>query len=1448
MNRIYQGRVKVVEVSEGKDEKGRPRWRKLDNWQEALWRHHELFQDAINYYVVCLLALAQPGNSVYPIRERLDAHDEAGNPDELMVWRSFRRRGAARPGLRDFVAKYITPGNEQSTPEECFTAVLIGSESERNQVDLGRLDAGLRQLLSKCTGDAGCKNAAPVFLPRLCKPDFGGNYGEDPKTLLRENAAARFPFILHNPATRFDSSVLKEFGIHSIALPNPKKPKYISAEAIGKLREMVSEWRNHRPSAERDWSRIERLIDALPKSIEIPGYTAGSAKGEVKLRLFAMFLFLYVEKSEFTLELLRSTTPKPATGRNMPPPISLQSGEDPIQVSRGKRGYIFRAFTSLPCWGGDDSGIPEWIQFDIAAFEEALKALHQIDAKAEEREKLRKRKQAQLDYQRRKTTKWKSSEAGEEEKQPPVLAGDPRVARLEQLIDEELKDEYEMSEGVAVSYGLHQRTIRGFRELRKKWNEALRPEDQYGPALRDRLWKVLTDYKKDNIRTMGGAAIFDAMVEQMNWIIWREPTPEQLSQWREAAGLPGDVEFANDPLQALTDERELVEQIERLKEPIRFTPADPVHSRRQFYFSDITDLTARDRLRHDRQTVDVEIADKNDHGMWQKKSVRLNFTAPRLLRDQLNNTNGKDAIFQQAMMAALGLSARLKKTQKGKVREATFAECAAVALMPDIKPNGERRFLLNFPITLEDDTVSQQLGKAERWGDMQFGGADGESYWLRWPTTWHDEKKERKKALPTPWWQRAKPFSCLSVDLGQRDAAAFAVIEASPGEPPKPGLSRKLGEAEGLTWWGTVRATGLLRLPGEDAFVRRQRTRHDEDVKAELFEELSGERGRLATEAEWRDARDICENLGLNPNKILGTDAKYHSFPELNDQLLFALRRAQARLARLQSWSCIESNPKRKEAIAKQLKAAVAALEDIKDDVERDVLIQELKPFVERDDWNLVVDRLIREIERLRGLLPQQLERIANRIQALRGRRWEWVLRDGVNYVLRQTLRGTDANNKLLAGQRGLSIERIEQLESLRERCQSLNRALRQVPGQPANLGKSKRGIELPDPCPELLERLDALKEQRVNQTAHLILAQALGVRLRRHQIDDATRAAYDIHGEYERFRDPVDFIVLEHLDRYLANQGRSRAENSRLMKWCHRQILGKLKQLCEPYGLRVLETPPAYSSLFCSLTGVAGFRAIELTPDYATVFPWKKHLDRLQEMELGKRKLREGERRESERIRTLFRQLNEINKGVREANPERPKWRMLLAPITGGPIFVPASETERYERENPVTEKTESAIRFKQIGNRRPTMIQSDIGAAISHGFRALAAPDMSDIHVRIRTVREGDTFIVRAENVREKARWGKKPPKIHVINEKDCKKLLTETRPNFFVDIGSVADYDGARIDDRDGFASGRGIWGTIKGNDWHVGKDWQRCEEINAVRVERWKCAEIEEDIPF
>ncbi|MBI2061712.1 MAG: hypothetical protein HYT87_18380 [Nitrospirae bacterium] len=56
MNRIYQGRVTKVEVSKGKGAEGKEQWEPLPDWPAALWRHHELFQDAVNYYTLALAA------------------------------------------------------------------------------------------------------------------------------------------------------------------------------------------------------------------------------------------------------------------------------------------------------------------------------------------------------------------------------------------------------------------------------------------------------------------------------------------------------------------------------------------------------------------------------------------------------------------------------------------------------------------------------------------------------------------------------------------------------------------------------------------------------------------------------------------------------------------------------------------------------------------------------------------------------------------------------------------------------------------------------------------------------------------------------------------------------------------------------------------------------------------------------------------------------------------------------------------------------------------------------------------------------------------------------------------------------------------------------------------------------------------------------------------------
>jgi hypothetical protein len=49
MNRIYQGRVSKVEIPGDKGEQREPKWKKLDDGEPALWQHHVLFQNGVNF-------------------------------------------------------------------------------------------------------------------------------------------------------------------------------------------------------------------------------------------------------------------------------------------------------------------------------------------------------------------------------------------------------------------------------------------------------------------------------------------------------------------------------------------------------------------------------------------------------------------------------------------------------------------------------------------------------------------------------------------------------------------------------------------------------------------------------------------------------------------------------------------------------------------------------------------------------------------------------------------------------------------------------------------------------------------------------------------------------------------------------------------------------------------------------------------------------------------------------------------------------------------------------------------------------------------------------------------------------------------------------------------------------------------------------------------------------
>ncbi len=311
-----------------------------------------------------------------------------------------------------------------------------------------------------------------------------------------------------------------------------------------------------------------------------------------------------------------------------------------------------------------------------------------------------------------------------------------------------------------------------------------------------------------------------------------------------------------------------------------------------------------------------------------------------------------------------------------------------------------------------------------------------------------------------------------------------------------------------------------------------------------------------------------------------------------------------------------------------------------------------------------------------------------------------------------------------IQGRRGLALRRLEQVLNLRQVCQSFAKIERRW--LQADNGVNDlvilRDEELHDPCPDLLTKSNELRDQRVFQTAHLILTEALALELRNPALVERDgkfkkelKTEIDLHGEYQAKKwngqdvPRCSVIVLEDLSRYRTSQERTRAENSRLMQWSHRAIINKLADMARPFGITLMLVDPAWSSRFDSRTGVAGIRVKEVTSDFENDMPfaaWKKRVKA------------NGGPDELARLVAEIKALFDANPGFN---------RTLVVPVEGGELFLPALPPEDNDE----------------------GLINADENGAVNVGLMALAHPDRLDIFPRLRTLKKGDGT-VRVRNKR--------------------------------------------------------------------------------------------------
>lgn len=1298
LHRIYQGRVNKADLKSGEE------W--LPVSQSILLEHHQLFQDAVNYYLLALASMASdPDSAVGKMKKRMEE-----------TWDDFARKGQFRSGMKRSLSRTLgVPADDLSMVNAC------GRILEGNKTSQDIMQAAVNQIVDEAEGDI--QGSGRTYFARLCETKHKGNFKNDPLMIRRQIHQIKLPEFILNPNTTWDSPGFDEFDIYSIV--TPQEGSYTPKESKNLLSRCIQ-------TTFPDNSEIKNNLESLNAKacIEIPKYVASSAKGNIKNQLFAFIIFYYLHKSPETFEMLRKTFPKIPKSKNIPNVIPNQ--DDPVRTSRGSRGYVFPAFTQIInlAWSNTN--------FDIEAFKEALKTLNQFGQKTKERDDEAKKVLSVLNWMNGKTSKLPEIEG--EEEYIGILHGDPRWEKLLNILKKDLSVANELTEGESNDYGLRPRTVRGFDRLRQDCQKILDKSDTLSDdAIQIKLKERLDKHQAEHRDDMGSANLFQKLLEKDNWDIWRTPD-EKMAE---------DVlknKWSQDLLQDAVIYFEKQQDLKDLQEPINFTPADVQLSRRICNISELGSWLGRE-YGHDPAgsfTCRVPLAVKDTStGCWMQHTVRIHYSAPRLLRDGLRKNSKDENLTQTAFLPPMA------HCLVNSPDPQNFHTCA-VQLMPDWDKEGKCRILLNFPISVNVDAIRKAGPEHSRW-DHQFVYSNDKNVMLLWP-----QMDDKGKAS---WFNDKSSFHVLSVDLGQRTAGAATLIEVTSSKPEVK-YYRLLGNTGTETWYARRIGAELIRLPGED--MKIWRNGQNKDV------ELSGSFGRLPSQDEIEEAKNICISLGEDPEILL----KGHlSFPETNDKLIVAARRAQRRLSRLNRWLWM---------LSEETKRSVAIQEISKEESLKSVPIPQYETILRNHE------------SKLRCELPDLFLALTNRILPLRGRHWQFtshpetgIRQKQTSYLLSQTEKGSDKFGKKICGQRGLSFARLEQLEELRKRWQSLNRALMRSPGSRPESARQMRENQIPDPCPDILRKLDAMREQRVNQTANQIVAMALGVRLKKHISNAKERGRIDIHGEYEPIpgRKPVAFIVMEDLSRYLTSQGRSPSENSRLMKWAHRAILDKVKMLCEPFGIPVLQVPAAFSSRFCSASGIAGFRAVELTKADVNKYPWNKLLAEAQEKDASN---------DARKCALLFSMFTNDK-------------QTLLAPKAGGPIFIPAKGSD--------------------------LTTQADINAAFNIGLRALAAPDQFHVHQRVRSHKKSGQWAAQGDSKFEKARFGKGKVINYAPSGDSIKEAASKNIMNFFVDIAHVAEYDTAKFEDKllpQFISTNKGLWGKVRDI------QWERCLQMNEIRI--------------
>ncbi len=1318
--------------------------------EEALVYTFKLFQEATNYHLVALAGMAEAGdNGEETIGKRF--RRQVKN-----IWTEHPKGKAVAKTLQQSLTETLHM-REDASFEEVVETIFDGCE---RQDILPYVQQFIMNRTQK--GDGAIQQEGRSLLPKLCDVRFGGNFDFTPKE--KAAAAGNTRLIRELGRTHITQEELEsladEMDLSWAAIktqPNEDHGAslcYSQEETQTKVREIIDDlceclykkgdaaWEKYaRENGIRLYDAVQEALAQRPV-INSAHLLAKNNKAAAALKQAAVFFMYYpCRLSADMLKIKLGKEKSEKTGETAYDCSALEN--DPMLLARGTRGYIYPGFTALPDWQQEGATMysAEW---DILAFKEALKILHSYEIKTQERKSYADAMEAELQYIEKGEGK-APTQSGDADSVIPVLKDDPRFALVKELVRE-------ISPDAESEYTISHRALNAFDEVKEQWLMA----EKKGASDDATLVGIVRKIQGGSSR-FGAGVLFEALCKEKYRPIWHDWEDGKNKAWPCSVNILKDYGYV----------QELRAEIAQYRREVRITAAEAEYSPRQLLFSDIGNFGQKhpghEFVRGQKGRIRLRVAVRDSRGRLTGATVLVRYSAPRFERDELGidaanwtkTQKGEDTTvpWLQPMMKALHIDENLIRLKKEP----------AVAL----QVKKDNICLLNFPVTLDLEPLHRYMGKAELWKNQMLGGQN-EKLHLHWPSTY--------KGKDAPWWTngaiQSNGFDVLGIDLGMRYAAAWSLTHVQKEDRlyTKNGTElrgRYVGASGDLTWYGFSIKQGLMKLDGEGN-QRKYRESRGADITPQPPAGITG-----AFDEDKRLATSILSRVGT-------------PLPERADSDVLVLGNAAIR-----AFKRLVSRFRRYQSILVKLKDATKrenAMSEAKDyfghnETTKQFIPQILQKIEEKDDV-AVRDLLLGALLELRALLPDLASDLVNLILPRKKGTWRWVDDTKPGHICSGRIELLDTNTlkRHIYHRGGLSIKRLTQLENLRQALQALNHILWWEPGMTVPFGKELKKLPVVDPCPALLEKIENVREQRVNRIAHDIVAQALGVRLIQSRKDKNTDGKDIVHGEYEMIpgRKPVDFVVLENLSHYLTSVDKNYNENRTLMRWCHRQLVAKVKQLLEEvFGIPVLCTHAAYTSKFDALTSAPGFRAQELND--AVINRLLKSSD-------------SGEK-----------QLGAVYSEILEKLPKAER-------KVGFKLLVPDSRNSG-----------EYFVSQNQQGVR---VTNADINAAINIAWRGIAAPESLHLLHRLRLEKKKGELKPREGNMREKALKG-------VYSLKSYRALadIEQAVAAFCLtaDIEGVQPFASYQSDKYESYevVHGRDLWKTMKKN-W-----WNMCHEFN-VRV--------------